>query len=40
MPLALMADQLEPPDNYRLVDYDPGPPGPDELRIRVSSAGV
>ena len=40
MPVALMADQLGPPDKYRLVDYDPGPPGPREVRIRITSAGV
>ena len=37
---AVTADQLGPPDVYKLIDHDPGPPGPGEVRIRVRAAAI
>lgn len=37
---AVMADELGPPDAYRLVDHDPGPPSPTQVRISVRAAGI
>lgn len=37
---AVMADELGPPDAYRLVDHDPGPPSPTQVRISVKAAGI
>jgi NADPH:quinone reductase len=35
-----MADQLGPIANFSLRSHDPGPPGPQEVRIAVQAAGV
>jgi NADPH:quinone reductase len=35
-----MADVLCPSANFSLRDHDPGPPGPQEVRIAVRAAGV
>lgn len=40
MPRAVMADQLGPPDNYHLVDHDPGPPSPTQVSISIKAAGI
>ena len=40
MPRAVMADELGPPNAYRLVDHDPGPPSPTQVRISVRAAGI
>lgn len=40
MPRAVMADELGPPDNYRLVDHDPGPPSPTQVSISIKAAGI
>lgn len=40
MPRAIVGDELGPLENYRLRPHDPGPPGPDEVRIDVKAAGV
>lgn len=40
MPLAIMTDALGPLENYSLREFDPGQPGPDEVRIAVAAAGV
>ena len=37
---AVIADALGPPENYRLVERDPGTPGPGEVRIAIRAAGV
>lgn len=37
---AVMADELGPPDAYRLVDHDPGPPSPTQVRISVKASGI
>jgi NADPH:quinone reductase len=39
-PRAVIAEQLGPIANFSLRDYDPGPPGPQEVRIAVKAAGV
>lgn len=40
MPLAVMAEQLGPLNNYHLREHDPGPPGAGQVRIAVKAAGV
>lgn len=40
MPHAVIADTLGPLENYTLREFDPGPPGPGEVRIAVAAAGV
>ncbi len=40
MPRAIMADELGPPENYYLADYDPGPPKPGDVRIVIQAAGI
>lgn len=40
MPLALIADQLGPVDNYSLREHDPGQPGEGQVRIRIRAAGI
>lgn len=40
MPRAVLADTLGPIENYRLAEYDPGPPKPGCVRIAVKAAGV
>ena len=40
MPRAVVADELGPPANYRLVAHDPGAPGPGQVRIAIRAAGV
>jgi NADPH2:quinone reductase len=37
---AVITDRLGPPDNYRLVAHDPGPPGPDQVRIAIRASGI
>jgi NADPH:quinone reductase len=37
---AVMAQELGPPENYRLVDYDPGPPAAGHVRIAIKAAGI
>lgn len=39
-PRAVLADALGPPENYRLVARDPGPPSPTQVRIAVKAAGI
>lgn len=39
-PRAVIADALGPIETYSLRPYDPGPPGPTDVRIRVKAAGV
>lgn len=40
MPLAVMTDQLGPPENYSLREHDPGAPGTGQVRIRIRAAGI
>ncbi|MFN4357954.1 NADPH:quinone oxidoreductase family protein [Sphingopyxis alaskensis] len=40
MPRAVMASALGPPDTYRLVEYDPGPPSPSQVRIAIRATGI
>ena len=40
MPLAVIADQFGPPESYQLRAYDPGPPGPGEVRVAIKAAGI
>lgn len=40
MPRAVVADELGPPDNYRLVDHDPGPPSATQVSISIKAAGI
>ncbi len=37
---AAIADQLGPIENYALQPYDPGQPGPGQVRVAVRAAGV
>jgi NADPH:quinone reductase len=40
MPRAVIADELGPPENYRLREFDPGPPQAGEVRVAIKAAGV
>jgi NADPH2:quinone reductase len=40
MPRAVIGHQLGGPENYAIVDYDPGAPGAGEVRIAIKAAGV
>lgn len=37
---AVIANELGPPENYRLEEHDPGPPKPGEVRIAIAAAGI
>lgn len=40
LPRAVRADELGPPENYALVDHDPGPPSPTQVSISIRAAGI
>lgn len=40
LPRAVRADELGPPENYALVDHDPGPPLPTQVSISIRAAGI
>ena len=40
MPRAVIGEAFGPPESYRLVEHDPGPPGPGEVRVAIKAAGV
>lgn len=40
LPCAVRADELGPPENYSLVEHDPGPPSPTQVRISIRAAGI
>ena len=40
LPRAVRADELGPPENYRLVDHDPGQPSPTQVSISIRAAGI
>jgi NADPH2:quinone reductase len=37
---AVMTDMLGPPEGYRLVGHDPGPPSPTQVRIAIRATGI
>lgn len=37
---AVKAEALGPPESYRLVGHDPGPPSPTQVRIAIRAAGI
>jgi NADPH:quinone reductase len=37
---AVITDELGSPENYRLIEHDPGPPKPGEVRIAIKAAGI
>jgi NADPH:quinone reductase len=40
MPRAVITDSFGPPENYRLIDHDPGPPKPNQVRIAIKATGI
>lgn len=40
MPRAVIADQFGPPESYQLREFDPGPPGPGQVRVAIKVAGI
>jgi len=40
IPRAVIADELGPVSNYHLVDHDPGPPSPTQVRISIKATGI
>src|SRR3546814_20716967 len=40
MPRAGLTVKLGPPSLYRLVEHDPGPPSPTQLRIAIRATGI
>ena len=40
MPHAVIAQQLGPVENYRLLPHDPGPPASGDVRIAIRAAGI
>ena len=40
MPRAVIADQFGPPESYELREFDPGPPPPGQVRVRIKAAGI
>jgi NADPH:quinone reductase len=40
MSRAAIADAYGPPENYRLIQHDPGPPGPGQVRVAIKAAGI
>ena len=40
MPRAVIGEAFGPPESYRLVEHDPGLPGPGEVRVAIKAAGV
>jgi NADPH:quinone reductase len=39
-PRAVISDEFGPPDSYRLVEHDPGPPGQDQVRVAIRATGI
>jgi NADPH:quinone reductase len=37
---AIVGQEFGPPESYALAPYDPGPPGPDQVRIAIKAAGI
>ncbi len=40
MPRAVIADHFGPPESYKLEHFDPGPPGPGQVRVAIKVAGI
>ena len=40
MPRAVIGYRFGPPETYRLEEFDPGAPGPGQLRVAIKAAGV
>ncbi len=40
MPLAVTVRAFGPPESFALEQFDPGPPGPGEVRVAIKVAGV
>lgn len=40
MPKAVIVETLGPPEVMKLVEFDPGAPGPGEIRIRQTAVGI
>lgn len=40
MPRAVIADEFGPPESYELREFDPGPPGPGQVRVAIKAAGI
>lgn len=40
MPRAVFADAFGPPETCQLREFDPGPPGPGQLRVAIKAAGI
>lgn len=40
MPRAIIGHEFGPPESYRLEEYDPGAPGPGQVRVRIKAAGL
>lgn len=40
MPKAIIGKEFGPPENYRLEEFDPGPPKDGELRVAIKVAGI
>ncbi|MDE2597629.1 MAG: NADPH:quinone oxidoreductase family protein [Sphingomonadales bacterium] len=40
MPRAVIAHEFGPPETYRLEEYDPGAPGPGQVRVAIKAAGI
>lgn len=40
MPHAVIADVFGPPESYELREFDPGPPGPGQLRVAIKAVGI
>jgi NADPH:quinone reductase len=37
---AVIGEAFGPPEAYRLVEHDPGPPGPGQVRVAIKAAGI
>ncbi len=40
MPRAIVGNEFGSPETYRLVEHDPGAPGPGQMRVAIKVAGV
>jgi NADPH:quinone reductase len=40
MPRAVIGRDFGPPESYVLEEHDPGPPGPEHVRIAIKAAGI
>lgn len=40
LPRAVRSDELGPPENYALIDHDPGQPSPTQVSIAIRAAGI